>query len=295
MDSSWPSLVNVTPPASRALRSDDASAARPPAASVAAQRPPAQVRAQPVLHRDPADLRIAPRAGQRAPRAADHLHRLRPVPLGTSTSATTMKIIATISGTPSATVKNAAGCPGWAACSTCRTARRRRNRQPGDQRPQRPDRQPDQPARYPRQAGHQHHAGDQHDHREHDGHAASVPARAAWRPHTERRTARPDRAVAPASAVALSTTSRPRPPRAGPGRGTGAGRAGPSRPGGGSGRQRARPRRRRPEPRTAGPRDSPRADARTARPAPCTGLRSSASGERTRSLDIDARKAAARC
>ena len=36
-------------------------------------------------------------------------------PLGTSASATTRKIIATISGTPSATVMNAARCPGWAA------------------------------------------------------------------------------------------------------------------------------------------------------------------------------------
>lgn len=39
------------------------------------------------------------------------------MPLGTSASAATMKIIATISGTPSATVRNAATCPDWTGCS----------------------------------------------------------------------------------------------------------------------------------------------------------------------------------
>jgi hypothetical protein len=40
-----------------------------------------------------------------------------PAPVGTSASAATMKIIATISGTPSATLKNAARCPDWVARS----------------------------------------------------------------------------------------------------------------------------------------------------------------------------------
>jgi len=49
--------------------------------------------------------------------APDPIQRPCPVPLGISASAATMKIIATISGTPSTTVKNATACPGWAACS----------------------------------------------------------------------------------------------------------------------------------------------------------------------------------
>ena len=54
---------------------------RPPLSRLpAAQRPPLQVGAQPVPHQDPADLRVAPRARERAPCPQDELHRLRPGP-----------------------------------------------------------------------------------------------------------------------------------------------------------------------------------------------------------------------
>jgi hypothetical protein len=122
-----------------------------------------------VPHQDPADLRVAPRARERAPCAQDELHRLRPGPGRHQRLRRHDEYHRDDQRDAKRDAEEHGQMPGLGRPQ--RLAHDQGSDEPDqarDHRPQGSDRQPEQPPRYPRQDRHQHDAGGQHDHREYD-------------------------------------------------------------------------------------------------------------------------------
>jgi hypothetical protein len=142
----------------------------PPAGRVRAVPPPsAQVRSQPVLHRDPGDLGVTPGTRERAPGAADQPDRLRPGPARDQHLGRHDEDHRDDQRNAQRHGEERGRVPGLGRPQQAAEEQGGREAEHGgDQRPQRPHRPPDHPPRHPRQAGDQHHAGDQRDRRETD-------------------------------------------------------------------------------------------------------------------------------